>query len=273
MKTRLTQIQSSPAPIRIILFLSLLLFFWIPVAIPVQLYFNENPNLVSILVMGWLFILFFILIKVIGQIIYQQSHPYQNLGLVRSSRNGKELLRGLSLGLVLTFSLFILQGAIGWLNWQDNTLPLWRLILEGALTGIGVAFAEESVFRGWLLNELEQDYSLRIALWASGIIFAVSHFLKPLPVMLETLPAFPGLLLLGLVLVWARRRNQGRLGLAIGLHGGLVWGYYIVDVGQLITYTETVSPAITGIYGNPIAGVMGWLFLLGLAVGLQPKKN
>ncbi|MDR9403488.1 MAG: lysostaphin resistance A-like protein [Halothece sp. Uz-M2-17] len=273
MKNTLTQIQSFPAPLRIIFFLIVLVIFWLPVAIPVQLYLNEKPNFVSILVMGWLFILFFICIKVIGEAIYQQSHPYQNLGLVRSSRNGKELLQGLSLGLVLTFSLFILQGLFGWLNWQDNALPLWRLIVEGSLTGLGVAFAEESVFRGWLLNELETDYSLNTALWASAIIFAISHFLKPLPVMLETLPAFPGLLLLGLVLVWAKRRHQGRLGLAIGLHGGLVWGYYIVDVGQLITYTETVSPAITGIYGNPIAGVMGWLFLLGLALGLQTQKK
>lgn len=272
MKKTLTQIRSFPAPIRIILFLILLLSFWLPVAIPIQFLLNNKPNLVTILVMGWLFILFFILIKVIGQEIYQHSHPYQKIGLIRNSRNGKELLQGLSLGLVLTFTLFLLQSLFGWLNWQENTLPLWRLILEGALTGIGVAFAEESVFRGWLLNELEQDYSPKIALWTSGIIFALAHFLKPLPVMLETLPAFPGLLLLGLILVWARRSNQGRLGLAIGLHGGLVWGYYIVDVGQLIAYTQTVSPAITGIYGNPIAGVMGWLFLLGLAVGLQRRK-
>ncbi len=272
-KTPLTQIQSFPAPLRIGFFLILLVIFWLPVAIPVQLLLNNDPNLVTILVMGWLFILFFILIKVIGQKIYQQVAPYQKIGLSLTSRNSKEVLQGLVVALTLTFTLFALQGSLGWLNWQGNALPFWRLILEGALTGIGVAFAEESVFRGWLLNELEQDYSLKIALWTNGMIFAISHFLKPLPVMLETLPAFPGLLLLGLVLVWARRRNQGRLGLAIGLHAGLVWGYYIVDVGQLIHYTETISPAITGIYGNPIAGVMGWLFLLGLACGLKPWKH
>jgi len=272
-KTRFTQIQSLPAPFRIGFFLILLVIFWLPVAIPVQLLLNNDPNLVTILVMGWLFILFFILIKVIGEQIYQQVTPYQNIGLSLTSRNGKEVLQGLAIAFTLTFTLFALQGILGWLNWQGNALPFWRLILEGALTGIGVAIAEESVFRGWLLNELERDYSLSIALWVNGIIFAISHFLKPLPVMLETLPTFPGLLLLGLVLVWARRRNQGRLGLAIGLHAGLVWGYYIVDVGRLINYTETISPAITGIYGNPIAGVMGWLFLLGLAFGLKPWKK
>lgn len=273
MKNTLTQMQTFPAPLRIGFFLILLLIFWLPVAIPVQLTFSDDPNLVTILVMGWLFLLFFILIKVIGHGVYQQATPYQEIGLNLNLRNGKRLLQGLGIGFALTFILFALQGRFGWLNWQENALPFWRLIMEGALTGIGVAVAEESVFRGWLLNELERDYSLNVALWTSGIIFAVSHFLKPIPVMLETLPAFPGLLLLGLILVWARRRNRGELGLSIGLHGGLVWGYYIVDVGQLISYTETVSPAITGIYGNPIAGVMGWLFLAGLAISLQPWKQ
>lgn len=269
MNINLTKLQSFPAPVRVISFMILLLLLWLPVALPIQLFLNSHPNLVTILAMGWLFILFFLLINFIGRQIYQQSHPYQDIGLFLTFRNGLEGLQGLIIGFSLTFILFALQGVFGWLTWQENSLPFWRLILEGGLTGIGVAFAEESLFRGWLLNELEKDYSLLTALWADGIIFALAHFLKPLPAMIETSPAFPGLLLLGLILVFARRKNQGRLGLSIGLHGGLVWGYYIVDVGKLITYSETVSPAITGIYNNPIAGVMGWLFLLGLVVWLK----
>jgi membrane protease YdiL (CAAX protease family) len=55
-----------------------------------------------------------------------------------------------------------------------------------------------------------------------------------------------------------------RLGIPIGLHAGLVWGYYIVNVGQLIEYSNQVPVWVTGIDGNPIAGVMGLLFLSGL---------
>jgi hypothetical protein len=272
MKSRFTAIKTFPAPARVGLFLLLLLLTWLPVAFAIQLFLSNDPNLVSILAMGWLFVLFFLLIQITGRWIDQQSTPYQNVGLILNGRNGLETLQGLGTGLILTFSLFALQGTFGWLNWQENSLPFWRLIAEGALTGIAVAIAEESFFRGWLLNELEKDYSLTIALWVNSIIFAIAHFLKPLPALLETLPAFPGLLLLGLILVLARRKNQGRLGLAIGLHAGLVWGYYVVNVGELVTYTQTVSPAITGIYGNPIAGVMGWLFLLGLILGLKERK-
>ena len=268
-----SKISSFPAPIRIGFFLILLLITWLPIALSAQFSLSDRPNLLTILTMGWLFILFFILIKGVGKWVYGEKQSYRNIGLFLSAKNALELLQGLGIGLSLTFSLFFLQGILGWLNWENNSLPFWRLILEGSLTGLGVAFAEESFFRGWLLNELERDYSLKIALWTNGIIFAIAHFLKPIPAMIETFPAFPGLLLLGLILILAKRKNQGRLGLSIGLHGGLVWGYYIVDVGGLIRYTETVSPAITGIYGNPIAGVMGWLFLFGLAIWLTAKKD
>lgn len=269
MKHKLIQIKTFPAPIRVGFFLILLLILWLPVAIPIQLFLSHDQNLVTILTMGWLFILFFILVRVTGKWIYEQSHPYQNVGLVGNTRNYLEGLQGLVIGLFLTITLFVLQRSLGWVSWQESSLPFWQLIVEGALTGIGVAIAEESVFRGWLLNELEIDYSLTVALWANGIIFAIAHFLKPISVMIETLPAFPGLLMLGLILVLAKWKTQGKLGLPIGLHAGLVWGYYIVDVGDLIRYTNTVSPAITGIYGNPIAGVMGWIFLFGLVIWLK----
>lgn len=65
-----------------------------------------------------------------------------------------------------------------------------------------------------------------------------------------------------------------RLGISIGLHAGLVWGYYIVNVGQLIEYSNQVPVWVTGIDGNPIAGVMGLLFLSGLTgIILSPKRR
>ena len=264
--------QKLPAPIRIGLFLLVLVLTWLPVAIPIQIFVKGDNDLATILIMGWLFILFLALVRISGKFLYHQSSPYQKVGLVFQVRTGFEMVQGLVIGISLTFSLFLLQGAVGWLTWQENALPVWQLIAEGALTGIGVAIAEESLFRGWLFNELQRDYSLTIALWVNAIIFAIAHFLKPLNVILETFPEFPGLVMLGLVLVWARRKTQGRLGLAMGLHGGLVWAYYIINVGELISYSDRASPVITGLDGNPVSGIMGWLFLLGLATWLRWEK-
>lgn len=273
MENRIKSLKTLAAPIRISLFILVLLLIWLPVAIPIKVFLAGDEDLVTILTMGWLFILFLILVRVTEKFLYQESYPYQAVGLNFSSRFGLDLLKGLIIGLISTFTLFVLQGSFGWLNWQDNALPFWQLIAEGALTGIGVGIAEEALFRGWLLNELQRDYSLAIALWVNAIIFAIAHFLKPLDVILETFPEFPGLILLGLVLVWARRKTQGKLWLGIGLHGGLVWAYYIINVGDLIAYSDRASPLITGLDGNPMSGMMGWLFLVGLAVWLRWENN
>jgi len=63
--------------------------------------------------------------------------------------------------------------------------------------------------------------------------------LLPPAEILRTLPGFPGLLLLGLTFVWAKRSRRSRLGLPIGLHAGL-GGYYIINVGQLVEYSGQV---------------------------------
>ena len=57
--------------------------------------------------------------------------------------------------------------------------------------------------------------------------------------------------------------------MSIGLHTGLVWGYYILTVGQLLEYTGKVPAWFTGIDGNPIAGLMGLFFLSILALWMR----
>jgi len=99
-----------------------------------------------------------------------------------------------------------------------------QVILEGLIVALGIGFAEELLFRGWLLDELQRDYRPRVALWVDALIYAALHFIKPLAEILRTLPGFPALLLLGLTFVWAKRSHRSRLGLPIGLHSGLVWG-------------------------------------------------
>jgi membrane protease YdiL (CAAX protease family) len=115
-----------------------------------------------------------------------------------------------------------------------------------------------------LLDELQRDYSKKICIWVTAIAYAVAHFLKPVTEIMRTAVTFPALVLLGIALVLAKYKYGDRLGISIGIHAGLVWGYYIVNVGQLIKYNNQVPVWVTGIDGNPIAGVMGLVFLSGL---------
>lgn len=266
MKLISTSLSEYSAPLRLAIFVLTLLCLWAPLAIPIY-WLVSDPNWESILTMAILYGEFIFLVKYWGKHVYQEPKILHSLGLEFTKRNGQELVRGLAFGLVVVMSLLLLESGLGWLTWQlpePSNLP--KVILEGFLVSLGVGFAEELLFRGWLLAELQRNYSLTASLWASATIFACLHYIKPLEEMVRNLPAFPGLLLLGLTLVWAKRSSQGRLGLPMGFHGGLVWGYYIINTGQLVVYSDQVSEWLTGIGENPIAGLMGILFLGIIAV-------
>lgn len=270
-KINLVRIASCPAPIRLSIFILVLLMLWLPLAAPIYAW-GRDPNLVSILTMVLLYGLFICLVRVWGDRVYNQPRILQSYGLVNTKRNAQEVLIGLGIGLIAVLSLFSLEGWFGWLVWRQNS-SLPKVILEGLASAITVGFAEELLFRGWLLDELQRDYRPNVVLWAVTLMFAALHFIKPLPDMLRTAPQFPGLILLGLTLVWAKRGSKNRLGLSIGIHAGLIWGYYIINVGQLIKYSDQVPDWITGVNKNPLAGVVGIVFLSGIALAMRKRSH
>ncbi|MBW4560292.1 MAG: CPBP family intramembrane metalloprotease [Mojavia pulchra JT2-VF2] len=268
MKINLVRLAQSPAPIRLGYFILNLLLLWLPFAVPIYLLVDDS-NLESILTIVLLYVEFIFLLKLWGKYIYQQPQILRHYGLEISRQNAIDLLRGLAIGIISILILFGLQGFLGWLVWQQPHVFLLKIILEGLIVGSGIGFAEELLFRGWLLNELQRDYTPRVALWTDAILFAALHFIKPLEAIIHTLPQFPTLVLLGLTQVWGKGWRRGRLGLPIGLHGGLVWGYYIINVGELIKYSGQVPDWVTGVNNNPLQGVMGMLFMSVLALWMR----
>lgn len=262
------------APIRIVLFLLTLALCWAPFAIPIYGIGNRiDPNAASIAAMSILYIEFLVLLWQWRRRLYADSAPFKSCGLRRQRYDLQLELIGLAIALPGLAILFSLQVLLGWatLDWSQFS---GRWVLEGALVGLAVGFAEELLFRGWLLTELEADYSPAIALWASSLIFAIAHFLRPLEAILATWPQFFGLVILGLTLVWGKRASSvshqdGRLSLPIGLHAGLIWSYYVVDVSDLVVATEQVPDWLTGVGGNPLAGVLGVALLTVMAASVR----
>jgi len=271
MKINLIHLAQRPAPMRLGCFILALLLLWLPFATPIYLLVHDS-NLVSILTMVLLYVDFIFLLRLWGKYVYQELHILRHYGLEISRQNGVDLLRGLAMGIITVLMLFGLQGSFGWLVWQQPHVFLLKVVLEGLIVGLGVGFAEELLFRGWLLNELQQNYSPGISLWTDAILFAALHFIKPLEAIIHTLPQFPALVLLGLTQVWGKRWRRGRLGLPIGLHGGLVWGYYIINIGQLIKYSGQVPDWVTGVNNNPLQGAMGVLFMSILALWMRGRR-
>ena len=249
--------------LRLGLFVLTLLFLWLPFVLVVYLVLGtKDANLTTIVTMAILFVIFLFLVSVWGKRIYDNPSVFKSFGLVSSKKNLLYLGKGLLIGFAFTWLLFAVEYVFGWITFQSPSIAVAKLVIEGFISALGIACAEELFFRGWLLFEIERDFSLSSSSVINSIIFASLHFIKPLTEIIRTIVTFPALVLLGYILVVAKRSHQNLLGISIGLHGGLVWGYYLINVGQIVQYNDKVPSWITGIDNNPIAGIMGLIFLL-----------
>lgn len=171
----------------------------------------------------------------------------------------QSLAIGFSIGVVGLAILFGGQTVIGWLKWQQ--IPKQQIIsvsLPILPLAVWISGIEELIFRGFVLTQLQQDYSVAISAVICSLIFAILHLVWE---QTETKPQLAGLWLMGMVLVLARYINSGNLGLAWGLHSGWVWAIATIDTAQLVTYTGKVPDWVTGKYGKPLAGIAGIIFL------------
>jgi len=186
------------------------------------------------------------------------SQTWQALGIKGKPRDSLgALINGLIkavllLGLAL-IGLTLAQG----LNWQPRLSS--ELLLNGLALGLGVGFAEELLFRGWLLGELSLLIGKQRALWLQAGLFSLVHLHFRLP-LLPLIGLLGGLLMLGLALGLQRRSDGGLLWGAIGLHGGLVGGWFLLTQG-LVEVHASAPEWLTGPATNPIGGLLGWLGL------------
>jgi MYXO-CTERM domain-containing protein len=196
--------------------------------------------------------------------------PWQQLGVARAPLTiAKSLGRGLvkaSLLLALVGGGLLLTGQAHWLG-QDHASSL----LNALALGVGVGFAEELLFRGWLLSELDAHLGAGRALLAQAVVFSLVHTRFNLggPALLGLLG---GLGLLGLALGLQRHADGGSLWGAVGLHGGLVGGWFALQSG-LLSLSPTAPSWLIGPGGpspNPIGGALGWAGL-GLLVAWRRR--
>nr|WP_254216922.1 CPBP family intramembrane glutamic endopeptidase [Synechococcus sp. CCY 9618] len=191
-------------------------------------------------------------------------HPWRRLGVTASpTRLARALLRGILKAFLLLFlvaAVLLLTGQASWRG-QLGIAPL----LNALALLLGVGFAEELVFRGWLWGELEQLLGPGRALWGQALVFSLAHTRFNLGAA-EAVGLLGGLTLLGLVLALQRRADGGVLWGAVGLHGGLVGGWFLLQ-GGLLALAPDAAPWLVGPGGahpNPIGGVVGWMGLGGV---------
>jgi len=197
-----------------------------------------------------------------------EPHPWHALG-VRAplpavlGTFGRGLLRALALLALVVGSLLASGGA----RWIGPAGLGGGEVLNALALVVGVGFAEELVFRGWLWGELQRQMAPRGALLLQAAVFALVHPWSQAG-WLGAVGLLGGLLLLGLNLALVRRDDGGVLWGAVGLHGGLVGGWFALQAG-LLELLPGSPPWLAGPGGsqpNPIGGLVGWIGLGGLLV-------
>jgi membrane protease YdiL (CAAX protease family) len=175
----------------------------------------------------------------------------------------RAFLRGLLKALLLLALVSVVLLLSGQASWQGRlSIPQ---LLNGLALLLGVGFAEELLFRGWLWGELERHLGTGRALWGQALVFSLVHTrfnLGPA----GAVGLLGGLTLLGLALALQRRADGGVLWGAVARHGGLVGGWFLLQ-GGLLSLAPGASAWLVGPGGNhpnPIGGVVGWLGLGGL---------
>ena len=223
---------------------------------------------------------------------YHQLYSRQAFGFGLSKNIFlRELLRGLIVGfLILAFIklILILSGVHQIrLNLDYFWSNLLLIFFKAILTGLAVAFIEESIFRGALFSSLYKKTNALITISLTSFVYAAVHFLKyrELPEAteitwltgMEMLPdaffklSYPNiadhfltLFTLGVLLSMIRLRN-GNIALCIGIHAGIVMALKVTG-----RFSEYVSGSQFDFLVNWVDHTLGylsfgWLLILAFA--------
>ena len=205
------------------------------------------------------------------------NNAWTLLGINNSERNGKFILyfiRGFLLSTILISLILFPIITAQWGTWIGR-LSI-EIILNAIFLIIGIGFAEELIFRGWLLEEFKKQFGFKKAIILQASLFSIVHIGFDLPFW-QMIGILSGLFLLGIFLAFMRLENNNSLWGCIGLHGGLVGGWFLVNNG-LFKISKDVPIWLVGpgnINTNPLGGFWGisLLFFLCFLYFFILKKN
>jgi uncharacterized protein len=261
----LIDLANLPGLAIVALFFVAWLVLWLPIAVPLAIALQWRPPrpITAAQKLPLLASLYVLAPFVLGGATAIEGGTFASYGLPWDATILVSMGLGLALGAVGILVMVMVQYGLGWLKWRDDLQVTWPNVLVtlgSTLTlGLWVSLTEELIFRGFIVNQLQRDYALGLTAAIASLIFAVLHLVWEGA---DNIPQLPGLWLMGMVLVLARWVDGGNLGLAWGLHAGWIWAIASLDTIRLFAPTGHGPTWIMGKNGQPLAGAIGFLFLL-----------
>ena len=181
------------------------------------------------------------------------------LGISNIEGNGKFIyyfIRGFLLSTILISLILFPIITAQWGTWIGR-LSI-EIILNAIFLIIGIGFAEELIFRGWLLEEFKKQFGFKKAIILQASLFSIVHIGFDLPFW-QMISILTGLFLLGILLSLIRLKDKNSLWGCIGLHGGLVGLWFITNNG-LVEISKNSPKWLVGpgvLNTNPLGGLYG----------------
>ena len=210
------------------------------------------------------FLIFVISIPKWFEIRWGFNNPWILLGINKVDKKEYRFfyfLKGVLFAIILLTLILIPIISNHWVNWLGELSP--QILLNSLLLIIGIGFAEEIVFRGWLLEELKNQYGLKKAFIFQALVFSIVHIGFDMPFW-QMVSILFGLFLLGILLSLIRIKDDNSLWGCAGLHGGLVGMWFLMNNG-LIEISKDAPIWLVGpgaINTNPLGGLYGISLLL-----------
>ena len=192
------------------------------------------------------------------------NNAWTLLGISNNEGNGKFIfyfIRGFLLSTILISLILFPIITAQWGTWVGRISI--EIIVNAIFLIIGIGFAEELIFRGWLLEEFKKQFGLKKAIILQASLFSIVHIGFDLPFW-QMISILTGLFLLGILLSLIRLKDKNSLWGCIGLHGGLVGLWFITNNGFLEISKNSpkwlVGPGILNT--NPLGGLYGISLIL-----------
>ena len=234
---------------------------------------KENLSLIGTI---FTFLLFIFFLPSWFYIRWNISSTWVLLGITKDKflKNFVNFFKGILFALFLIILILVPLLQNNYVSWIGEFSP--SILLNSILLALGVGFAEEIIFRGWLLEELKFEYGTKIAITLQALVFSFVHPFSN-DIFWNIIGLRLGFILLGIFLSLVRIRDKGSLWNCIGIHGGLVGIWFFINNG-LIEFKENTPSFLAGPFTQNIPNPIGSfsailiLFLLCIFYTIKSKK-